>query len=94
MNMVMINGRDACVPPFILQARRCATSGVLRPDFHLHDGDTPHFHEISEEHKASLAQFLWKIENVELTTVGIDIGSSTSHLMFSRIYLQLVGEAP
>jgi ethanolamine utilization protein EutA len=27
-------------------------------------------------------------------TVGLDIGSSTSHLMFSKIYLQLVGETP
>lgn len=28
------------------------------------------------------------MDNVELTTVGIDVGSSTSHLMFSRIHLQ------
>jgi ethanolamine utilization protein EutA len=96
MNMVMINGRDARVPPFILQARRSAilqarrsaAVGVFPPDFHLHDDDEPHFHEISGEQKTSLAQFLWKIENVELTTVGIDIGSSTSHLMFARVHLQ------
>lgn len=30
----------------------------------------------------------WKVENVELVTVGIDVGSSTSHLMFSRVHLQ------
>ncbi len=88
MNMVMINGWDARVPPFILQARRSAAVGVLRPEFHLHDDDELHFHEIAEEQKTSLAQFLWKIENVELTTVGIDIGSSTSHLMFARVHLQ------
>src|SRR5581483_1932832 len=27
-------------------------------------------------------------DNVELTTVGIDMGSSTSHLMFARVRLQ------
>jgi len=53
-----------------------------------HDDDTPHFHEISEEGRAAVAEVLWKTENVELTTVGIDIGSSTSHLMFSRVHLQ------
>src|SRR5262249_50780363 len=31
-------------------------------------------------------------ENIELTTVGIDVGSSTSHLMFSRLHLQRLGK--
>jgi ethanolamine utilization protein EutA len=31
-------------------------------------------------------------DNVELTTVGIDIGSSTSHLMFSHLHLQRLGQ--
>src|SRR5579864_9761099 len=31
-------------------------------------------------------------DNVELTTVGIDVGSSTSHLMFSRLHLQRLGQ--
>lgn len=53
-----------------------------------HDDDSPHFHEISEEGRAAVAEALWKTENVELNTVGIDIGSSTSHLMFSRVHLQ------
>ena len=35
-----------------------------------------------------MADYLWKTDNVELTTVGIDIGSSTSHLMFARVHLQ------
>lgn len=30
----------------------------------------------------------WGVDNVILTTVGVDIGSSTSHLTFSRIWLQ------
>jgi ethanolamine utilization protein EutA len=31
-------------------------------------------------------------DNVELTTVGIDVGSSTSHLMFSKLHLQRLGQ--
>jgi ethanolamine utilization protein EutA len=30
----------------------------------------------------------WGNDNVVLTTVGVDIGSSTSHLMFSKLWLQ------
>ncbi|HEX7298319.1 MAG TPA: ethanolamine ammonia-lyase reactivating factor EutA [Solirubrobacteraceae bacterium] len=35
----------------------------------------------------------WKLENVELVTVGIDVGSSTSHLMFARVHLQRLAQA-
>lgn len=31
-------------------------------------------------------------DNVELTTVGIDVGSSTSHLMFARLHLQRLAQ--
>jgi ethanolamine utilization protein EutA len=63
---------------------------VVRAPFPLrtHDDDVAHFHDIDEEERAAVAETLWKTENVELTTVGIDIGSSTSHLMFSRVHLQ------
>lgn len=30
----------------------------------------------------------WALDNVELTTVGVDVGSSTSHLLFGRVHLQ------
>jgi ethanolamine utilization protein EutA len=53
-----------------------------------HEGDEPHFHEWPEEQRNAVAEVIWKAENVELTTVGIDIGSSTSHLMFARVHLQ------
>src|SRR5687767_1006874 len=53
-----------------------------------HEGDEPHFHEWSGDERQAVAQSIWQAENVELTTVGIDIGSSTSHLMFSRVHLQ------
>jgi len=64
-----------------------ADSRTLSP-LRAHDEDEPHFHEWSEEAKSELAESIWKTENVELTTVGIDIGSSTSHLMFARVHLQ------
>jgi ethanolamine utilization protein EutA len=54
----------------------------------LHEGDEPHFHEWPEDERRAVAETIWQAENVELTTVGIDIGSSTSHLMFARVHLQ------
>jgi ethanolamine utilization protein EutA len=61
---------------------------VARTLIRAHEGDAPHFHEWSPGEREALAQAIWKAENVELTTVGIDIGSSTSHLMFARVHLQ------
>jgi len=60
-------------------------------DFPLqaHEGDgLAHVHELTLDQKGKLVEYIWKLENVELTTVGIDIGSSTSHLMFSGVRLQ------
>ena len=54
----------------------------------LHEGDDEHVHEIALGRRGELVEYIWKVENVELTTVGIDIGSSTSHLMFSGVRLQ------
>jgi ethanolamine utilization protein EutA len=54
----------------------------------MHEGDEPHFHEWSEDERQAVAETIWRAENVALTTVGIDIGSSTSHLMFARVHLQ------
>ena len=55
----------------------------------LHDGDEgDHIHEMSIDEKGALAELIWKIDNIKLTTVGIDIGSSTSHLMFAKVHLQ------
>jgi ethanolamine utilization protein EutA len=36
----------------------------------------------------ALESFLSKLDNVQLTTVGVDVGSSTFHLMFARVHLQ------
>lgn len=58
-----------------------------------HDLELDHEHEpISENERAAIAQFLWEQETVELRTVGIDIGSSTSHLLFARVVLRRLAE--
>lgn len=55
----------------------------------MHDLDFEHEHEdISETERQEIADWLWKQETVELLTVGIDIGSSTSHLLFARVVLR------
>jgi hypothetical protein len=47
----------------------------------MHDSDFMHEHaELSEADRAEIARYIWSQETVELKTVGIDIGSSTSHL--------------
>ena len=47
-----------------------------------------HFEPATEQERAELARFIWSQEHVELRTVGIDIGSSTSHLLFAKVLLQ------
>ena len=55
----------------------------------MHDTDFLHEHlEPSPEQRDELARFIWSQEHVELKTVGIDIGSSTSHLLFAKVLLQ------
>src|SRR4029078_2817235 len=69
---------------------------------HSHEGGAPHWHDEFGEHMfedLSAEEFAarqrdWRQHNVQIVTVGIDIGSSTSHLMFSKIFIQLVGETP
>jgi ethanolamine utilization protein EutA len=51
----------------------------------MHDLEFDHLHvEPGDE----INETAWSADNVELTTVGIDIGSSTSHMMFARVHLQ------
>jgi len=62
------------------------------PD-HEHDAEHDWEHEdvadmpLDEEHP------MWRSERISLTSVGIDIGSSTSHLIFSRLILRRQGIA-
>jgi ethanolamine utilization protein EutA len=58
-----------------------------------HDIDFDHEHErLSEADSAAIAQAIWEQETIELRTVGIDIGSSTSHLLFARVTLKRLSE--
>jgi ethanolamine utilization protein EutA len=55
----------------------------------MHETDMFHEHlAMSDEERFAIAQFIWQQENIELATVGIDIGSSTSHLLFAKVLLQ------
>ena len=51
-------------------------------DDHDHDGDTP---EDEEDHP------LWKLDTITLTSVGIDVGTATSQILFSRLVLRRLG---
>src|ERR1700688_3808939 len=57
----------------------------------MHDLEFDHLHVSAED--GAVNEVAWSADNVELTTVGIDIGSSTSHLMFARVHLQRLGTA-
>jgi ethanolamine utilization protein EutA len=57
----------------------------------MHDFPHPHEHEDHEGDPHGLpdeSDPVWAAERIELTSVGIDIGSSTSHLTFSRLVLR------
>lgn len=65
----------------------------------MHDEPWAHVHDPDEERLAKLSVQLnnpdhdfYHHEVIELKTVGIDVGSSTSHLMFSSVTLQRVQE--
>jgi ethanolamine utilization protein EutA len=49
-----------------------------------HDHDEPKF-DAEEEHP------LWKLDTVTLTSVGIDVGTATSQIIFSRLVLRRLG---
>jgi ethanolamine utilization protein EutA len=55
---------------------------------HVHDDETPP----DPQRMAEIRDAIWQTDNVELTTVGVDVGSATSHLMFSRLHLHRQGD--
>ncbi|HZA50556.1 MAG TPA: ethanolamine ammonia-lyase reactivating factor EutA [Myxococcaceae bacterium] len=57
-----------------------------------HDDVYEHTH-LGDVDREEIARILWRQDNVALTTVGIDIGSSTSHLLFARVTLQRQSQA-
>jgi ethanolamine utilization protein EutA len=54
----------------------------------MHETDFSHEHLESAADRAAIARSIWNQDNVAFTTVGIDIGSSTSHLLFAKVALQ------
>jgi ethanolamine utilization protein EutA len=58
----------------------------------MHDLEFEHLHVTADDTR-EINEAAWLADNVELTTVGIDIGSSTSHLMFARVHLQRLASA-
>jgi len=56
----------------------------------MHDVDFDHEHgaALTDEERAAIARAILEQDTLELLTVGIDIGSSTSHLLFARVYLK------
>jgi ethanolamine utilization protein EutA len=59
---------------------------------HLHDGAFDHDHDDFEAEGLLEDNPLWIQDNVALTSVGIDIGSSGTQVIFSRIHLRRLAE--
>jgi ethanolamine utilization protein EutA len=53
----------------------------------MHEFDFLHEHNTERGHN-EISRFIWNHDNIELRTIGIDIGSSTSHLLFAKIAMQ------
>jgi len=56
----------------------------------MHDG--PHHHDHDEHELGEEEEHpLWKLDTVTLTSVGIDVGTATSQIIFSRLVLRRLG---
>lgn len=58
---------------------------------HADDADHDHDHDFVDDGPVE-ANPLWQQDNVALTTVGIDIGSSGTQVIFSRVHLRRLAE--
>ncbi|MGN6748516.1 MAG: ethanolamine ammonia-lyase reactivating factor EutA [Xanthobacteraceae bacterium] len=54
----------------------------------MHETDFTHEHSETLAERAAIARTIWSQDNLAFTTVGIDIGSWTSHLLFAKVALQ------
>ncbi len=63
---------------------------------HVHDEDSDHDHDHDYDFENDEVPLednpLWRQDNVSLTTVGIDIGSSGTQVIFSRVHLRRLAE--
>jgi ethanolamine utilization protein EutA len=62
--------------------------GAYFHEGHDHDQDHDDFFHDGDGDGGASDDAAWALDNVELTTVGVDVGSSTSHLLFARLHLQ------
>jgi ethanolamine utilization protein EutA len=68
------------------------TDHVLGIDLeHTHDGYADHDHDFPDDDRLE-DNPIWIQDHVTLTSVGIDIGSSGTQVIFSRIHLRRLGE--
>jgi ethanolamine utilization protein EutA len=59
---------------------------------HEHDGEADHDHDDFDDDGPLDENPLWLADNVRLTSVGIDIGSSGTQVIFSRLHLRRMAE--
>ena len=60
---------------------------------HGEDPDHDHDHDADHEHDAPIEDnALWLQDNIALVSVGIDIGSAGTQVIFSRLHLRRMGE--
>jgi ethanolamine utilization protein EutA len=59
---------------------------------HVHDGDADHDHDDFGPDLPPEQNPLWLADHVTLVSVGIDIGSSGTQVIFSRVHLRRLGE--
>src|SRR5688572_33305001 len=60
---------------------------------YLHEGHEDEFGEEAEDGMLDEDHPMWRSERISLNSVGIDVGSSTTHLIFSRLTLRRQGIA-
>jgi ethanolamine utilization protein EutA len=59
---------------------------------HVHDGDADHDHDYFEPDGSPEDNPLWQQDHVSLLSVGMDIGSAGTQVIFSRLNLRRLGE--
>ncbi len=60
---------------------------------HVHEGDADHDHDYFDDNTALEDNPLWVQDHVTLTSVGMDIGSAGTQVVFSRLALRRLSEA-
>src|SRR6185436_7157064 len=60
---------------------------------HTHDADSDHDHDHDVGPSGPIEDNpLWQADNITLTSVGIDIGSAGTQVIFSRLKMRRMGE--